>query len=152
AGRLSATSDAEAAVAASDISLLCVGTPSLPSGDIDLTHIVEVAHEIGHAIRDKARVHTIVVRSTVWPGTLRDIVLPAIEQASGKKVGRDFRVGSNPEFLREGTAVSDFHHPSKILIGANDDETAQAIESLYATLDAPCIRTSIELAEMAKYS
>jgi GDP-mannose 6-dehydrogenase len=151
-GRLRATTDSRSAVLETDCSLVCVGTPSKANGDLDLSHVSAVSKQIGETLRDKSARHMVVIRSTVLPGTLRNVVIPVLEQASGKKAGVDFGVGNNPEFLREGTAVSDFHHPPKTVIGATDTATADAIASLYDGIDAPLIRTSIEVGEMVKYS
>jgi GDP-mannose 6-dehydrogenase len=151
-GRLRATTDARSAIEATELSLVCVGTPSKPNGDLDLAHVTAVSRQIGEALRSKNARHVVVIRSTVLPGTLRNVVIPILEEASGKKAGIDFGVGNNPEFLREGTAVADFHNPPKTVIGASDQETADTIASLYSTLDAPLIRTSIDIGEMVKYS
>jgi GDP-mannose 6-dehydrogenase len=107
-GRLSATTDVRAAVLGSEISLVCVGTPSRANGSIDLTYILRVSQQIGSALREKRSWHTVVIRSTVTPGTIDTLVIPAIEAASGLKHGQDFAVCSNPEFLREGTSIKDF--------------------------------------------
>lgn len=151
-GRLRATSDHIEAVAATDISLVCVGTPSKSNGDLDLSYIAAVANEIGAAIAKKSRRHTVVIRSTVLPGTLRGVVIPALEAKSGKKAGRDFGVGNNPEFLREGVAVNDFFNPPKTVVGGIDRQSSDLIASLYAGIAAPLIQTSIEVGEMVKYA
>ena len=119
-GRLSATTDAADAVARSSISLVCVGTPSRSNGSIDLRYIERVCEEIGAAIGNKSTRHTVVIRSTVLPGTVKGVVIPALESASGKKAGRDFGVCMNPEFLREGSSIRDFYEPPFTLIGAED--------------------------------
>jgi len=151
AGRLQATQDAHKAVQSTDVSLICVGTPSKPNGDLDLAHVTNVCREIGRAIGMKSRRHTVVLRSTALPGTLRQTVIPMLEQASGKRAGDDFGVGNNPEFLREGTAVDDFFNPPKTIIGAIDEQTADVVAELYKDLPAPVIRTSVEVGEMVKY-
>jgi GDP-mannose 6-dehydrogenase len=151
-GRLRATQDSREAVMSSDLSLVCVGTPSRPNGDLDVSHVRAVCSEIGAALRDKEDRHTVVIRSTVLPGTLDSHVIPALEEASGKKAGADFGVGNNPEFLREGSAVADFFNPPKTVIGAIDDRTADEIAALYACIPGPVIRTSIRVGEMVKYS
>ena len=125
AGRLQATSSAEAAVLNSDISILCVGTPSLRNGKLDLGNIEPVCNEIGAHLKKKKSFHVVVVRSTVLPGTAETIVVPAIEKASGKTLGAEFGVCVNPEFMREGTAVDDFLEPAITIIGAADKHTAQ---------------------------
>ncbi len=151
-GRLRATQDSREAVMATDLSLICVGTPSKPNGDLDVSHVRSVCREIGLALRGKRERHTVVIRSTVLPGTVHDHVIPALEEASGKKAGTDFGIGNNPEFLREGTAVADFFNPPKTVIGAIDDATADDIAALYAGIPGPVIRTSIRIGEMVKYS
>ena len=151
AGRLRATQDAREAVQSTDISLICVGTPSKPNGDLDLTHVTNVSREIGQAIGTKSRRHTVVLRSTALPGTLRQTVIPILEQTSAKRSGDDFGVGNNPEFLREGTAVDDFFNPPKTIVGAIDQQTADVVAELYKDLPAPFIHTSIEVGEMLKY-
>jgi len=151
-GRLKATHDAREAVLGSDLSLICVGTPSKKNGDLDTSAVKSVCAEIGEVLRDKSSWHTVVIRSTVLPGTIRDIVIPELERASGKKLGVDFGVGSNPEFLREGTALEDFHHPPKTIVGAQDERTGKEIASLYDGINAPLLVVPIEVAEMVKYS
>jgi GDP-mannose 6-dehydrogenase len=108
-GRLSATTNVEDAVRRSDISLICVGTPSRPNGGIDLRYVERVCEQIGEAMRKKDARHTVVVRSTILPGTTARLVIPTLERASGKKAGQDFGVCMNPEFLREGSSISDFY-------------------------------------------
>ncbi len=152
AGKLRATSDAFDAVAGTDVSLICVGTPSRPNGNLDVSYISAVATEIGKAIKSKQASHIVVVRSTVLPGTLRDVVIPALESASGLKAGSDFFVANNPEFLRESTAVDDFYHPPKTVIGADNSSTADTVAKLYAGIEGPMIKTSIEVGEMVKYA
>ena len=152
AGRLSATTDPCDAVLRSEISLICVGTPSLPNGGIDLKYVARVCEAIGHALRRKDRWHTIVVRSTVLPGSTASLVIPALEASSGKKAGRDFGVAMNPEFLREGSSIRDFYEPPFTLIGTEDERTAQALTELYAGIDAPLHVTTTGVAEMIKYS
>ncbi|OAF13575.1 GDP-mannose dehydrogenase [Bradyrhizobium centrolobii] len=151
-GRLRATRDARDAVLATDLSLICVGTPSKRNGDLDTSALKLVCAEIGSALVDKQSRHSVIVRSTVLPGTIRNVIIPELEKASGKKAGVDFGVGSNPEFLREGTALEDFFAPPKTVIGVEDDRTASELEALYGAIKAPLIRTSIEVAEMIKYS
>ena len=111
AGRLRATMSISDAINATSVSLVCVGTPTLPNGNLNLAYVERVCGEIGTAIRDKPTRHTIVSRSTVWPGTTHEVVIPALERGSGKKAGRDFGVSMNPEFLREGTSIRDFRAP-----------------------------------------
>jgi GDP-mannose 6-dehydrogenase len=152
AGRLSATSSVRDAVLASDLSLICVGTPSQLNGNLDLSYVRRVCEEIGQAIRQKDAFHVVVARSTMLPGSMRNLVIPTLEESSGKRVGIDFGVCNNPEFLREGTAVFDYYHPPKTVIGETDSAAGQRLVDLYAGLDAPLIRTSVEVAEMVKYA
>jgi GDP-mannose 6-dehydrogenase len=151
AGRLRATSCALDAVVATDLSFVCVGTPSQPNGNLDLRYIRRICEQIGAAIPQKPTRHIIVIRSTILPGSMRDIVIPILEASSGKKAGVDFGVCSNPEFLREGSAVRDFRSPPKTVIGTLDELSADTLASLYKNIDAPLIKTDLETAEMIKY-
>jgi GDP-mannose 6-dehydrogenase len=148
AGRLTATSDANDAVADTDMSLICVGTPSRSDGSPDLSAIAAVLNEIGHAIRAKTTRHYVVVRSTVVPGTMRDLVTPRLAEACGNV---PFSVAYNPEFLREGSAVADFNMPPKTIVGAADKETADVVMSLYEHFPGRKIITELETAELVKY-
>ena len=152
AGRLSATTNAAEAVRRSSVSLICVGTPSGSNGNIDLRYVQRVCGEIGEAIRSKTDRHTVVVRSTVLPGTTAKLVIPTLEQASGKKAGRDFGVCMNPEFLREGTSIKDFYEPPFTLVGTDDPAAGEILRSLYSGIDAPFHVTDLGVAEMIKYS
>ena len=151
-GRLRATTSVRDAVIATDLSLICVGTPSQLNGNLDLSYVRRVCEEIGAALATKSSFHVVVARSTMLPGSMRNIVIPTLEQASGKKAGVDFGVCNNPEFLREGTAVYDYHHPPKTVIGETDARAGQMLVDLYAKMDAPMIRTDVETAEMVKYA
>jgi len=151
AGRLRATNDPIEAIRNTDLSFVCVGTPSQLNGNLDLTYVRRVCEEIGRALQTKATKHTVVIRSTILPGTMRGTVLPALEQYSGKRAGADFGICNNPEFLREGSAVKDFGSPPKTVIGELDQASGDLLASLYSHLDAPLIRTDIETAEMVKY-
>lgn len=151
-GRLRATAHAEEAIADSDLALICVGTPSRKNGSLDAEAVVNVAHEIGARLRDRAEPYTVVLRSTVLPGTMREKVIPALEAASGRKAGESLRIANNPEFLRESTAVHDYYNPPKIVIGAHDEDTAATVASLYAGIDAPSFVTSVDVAELVKYA
>ncbi len=151
AGRLLATSDQDQAIRESELSFVCVGTPSQANGNLDLTYIRRVCELIGGALKNKPARHTVVIRSTILPGTMRQIVIPVLEEYSGKKAGIDFGVCNNPEFLREGSAVKDFKSPPKTVIGEVDSSSGDLLASLFAKLDAPLIRTDIETAEMVKY-
>ena len=152
AGLISATGDATAAVMSSDISFISVGTPSQRNGKLDLSYVRKVCADIGQSLRQKDSFHWIVLRSTVLPGTTESVITPALEAASGKKVGRDFLVCFNPEFLREGTAVADFFNPPFTVIGTDDPILAAPIHELYSFLSAQMWETSIQAAEMIKYS
>ncbi|HEX3702528.1 MAG TPA: nucleotide sugar dehydrogenase [Vicinamibacterales bacterium] len=151
-GRLRATTDGADAIADTEVSLLCVGTPSRRNGSLDLSYLERVSEQIGAAIRDKPAYHVVVVRSTVLPGTTHDVVIPALERASGKKYGEGFGVSVNPEFLREGTALKDFRKPPLTLVGHNHAADASGTIALYQAIDAPLISTSIRVAEMMKYT
>jgi GDP-mannose 6-dehydrogenase len=150
-GRLRATCDQDQAIRDTDLSIVCVGTPSQPNGNLDTTFIERVSEIIGHALRNKSTRHTVVIRSTILPGTMRRLVIPVLEEFSGRKAGIDFGICNNPEFLREGSAVKDFNCPPKTVIGELDRESGDLVASLYAHLDAPLIRTDLETAEMIKY-
>lgn len=150
-GRLRATSDQDQAIRETELSFVCVGTPSQINGNLDLSFIRRVCELIGDALKTKPTRHTVVIRSTILPGTMRDVVIPTLEEHSGKKAGVDFGVCNNPEFLREGTAVKDFNSPPKTVIGELDRESGEILASLYSKLQAPLIRTEIEIAEMTKY-
>jgi GDP-mannose 6-dehydrogenase len=151
AQQLRAMSDQDQAIRETDLSFVCVGTPSQANGNLDLTYILRVCEQIGEAIKNKSARHTVVIRSTVLPGTMRQLIIPVLEKHSGKKAGVDFGVCNNPEFLREGSAVKDFYNPPKTIIGELDHLSGDMLAALYAALDAPMIRTDVETAEMAKY-
>jgi GDP-mannose 6-dehydrogenase len=151
AGRLSATHDPALAIRDTDISFVCVGTPSQPNGNLDIRYIRRICEQIGDALKQKSTRHTVVIRSTILPGTMRNVVIPTLEEFSGKVAGRDFGVCSNPEFLREGSAVKDFRFPPKTVIGELDAQSGDALVALYSNLDAPLIRADLQTAEMIKY-
>jgi GDP-mannose 6-dehydrogenase len=151
AGRLRATTAAQAAVQSSDLSLICVGTPSRDNGSQDLQHLCDVSREMGRALRTHAPYHTVVIRSTLLPGTVESVVLPLIEEESDKQVGQDFGLCVNPEFMREGSAVDDYYNPPLTLIGEWDARSGRDLRTLYEKLDAPLIETTIPVAEMLKY-
>ncbi len=152
AGLLRATVDVRDAVMGSDMSLICVGTPSQLNGNLDLSHVRKVCEQIGAALRDKDGFHVVVARSTMLPGSMSSVVIPTLEAASGKKAGVDFGVCNNPEFLREGTAVYDYYHPPKTVIGESDARAGALLVQLYEKMDAPLVRTTVETAEMVKYT
>jgi len=151
AGRLAATTDVRAAVLATDLSLVCVGTPSLGNGHIDLKFVRRVCEQIGEALKEHPG-HTVVMRSTLLPGSMKGVVIPALEAASGLKAGEDFGLAVNPEFLREGTAVYDYFHPPKTVIGEVGHGAGEVLQKLYGHLPGPMIRTDYETAEMVKYA
>jgi GDP-mannose 6-dehydrogenase len=151
-GRLRATTDPADAIRGSDLSLICVGTPSRRNGSLDLTHLERVSEQIGAALRDAPTYHVVVVRSTVLPGTTHGVVIPALERESGKTYGEEFGVSVNPEFLREGTALRDFRKPPLTLVGHNHAADAGGTIALYQAIDAPLMTTSILVAEMMKYT
>ncbi|MCL1079031.1 UDP-glucose/GDP-mannose dehydrogenase family protein [Parashewanella spongiae] len=151
-GNLSATTNSIKAVENTSVTMVCVGTPSMANGNLELNYIKAVCHDIGLALKGKNEPHYVVIRSTVLPGTVKDIVIPALEKASGRVAGRDFFVATNPEFLRESTAIFDFYNPPMTVIGQMDDETGQLIATLYQELDAEIICQPIEVAEMIKYT
>ncbi len=150
-GGLRGTDDQDLAIRETELSFVCVGTPSQANGNLDLSFIRRVCELIGQALKNKPARHTVVIRSTILPGTMRQVVIPVLEEYSGKKVGVDFGLCNNPEFLREGTAVKDFNAPPKTVIGELDSTSGDLLASLYTKLDAPLIRTDIETAEMVKY-
>lgn len=151
-GRLSVTANASEAVLGSDISLICVGTPSNHNGSLDLGFVERVVQDIGQALTKKRSFHTIVLRSTVLPGTTETVVIPALEKFSGGVAGRDFGICFNPEFLREGTSVHDFSHPPFTIVGQFDPQAAQVTSGLYEHLDAPVLTIPLKSAEMVKYA
>lgn len=151
-GRLRATTSTADAVRDTEISLICVGTPSRRNGSLDLSQVERVSREIGSALRNTSHYHVVVVRSTVLPGTTHEIVIPALEAESGKRYGEGFGVAMNPEFLREGTAIRDFRQPPLTLVGHNHAADALSTTALYQALDAPVVSTSIRTAEMIKYT
>ena len=151
-GKLRATTEVKDAVINSDISFICVGTPSQLNGDLDLSYVRKVCEEIGNALKEKNTFHVVVARSTMLPGSMSKVVIPTLEISSGKKSGLDFGVCINPEFLREGTAVSDYNNPPKTVIGESDISAGDLLVELYKNMHAPLIRTDIETAEMVKYT
>jgi GDP-mannose 6-dehydrogenase len=152
AGRLRATTNSAEAILNSDASLVCVGTPSNPNGSLDLKHVEHVCEEIGDTLKRKDKRHTIVIRSTMLPGTIEGLVVPTLEESSGKQAGKDFGVCINPEFLREGSSLKDFYAPPFTLIGADEEHTASLVRELYAGIEAPLFVTALKTAEMVKYA
>lgn len=152
AGSIRALTDSREAVHATELSIICVGTPSNTNGSLDLRYVQRVSHEIGEALAEKDAYHIVVLRSTVLPGTTEEVVIPALEQASGKKCGVDFGVCFNPEFLREGSSIKDFYNPPFTVIGADEPKVAESVQQLYSGLSAPLQVVPVRVAEMVKYA
>jgi len=150
-GRLQATQDGAVAIRETDLSFVCVGTPSQSNGNLDLRYIQRVCEQIGEELKSKTTRHTIVIRSTILPGTMTTLVIPTLERLSGKQAGVDFGVATNPEFLREGSSVRDFRSPPKTVIGELDKTSGDLLVELYGKIDAPLFRTDLRTAEMVKY-
>lgn len=150
-GRLRATDDATQAIQETELSFVCVGTPSQANGNLDLKYIKRVCEQMGQALKNKDARHTVVIRSTILPGTMRKVVIPVLEEFSGKRAGRDFGICHNPEFLREGSAVHDFNFPPKTVIGELEQTAGDMLATLYKKIGAPLIRTDLETAEIVKY-
>lgn len=151
-GRIDATQNLIAAVLETDVTFMSVGTPTAPDGGCDFTYVRQASRAIGQALALKTNRHVVVLRCSVPPGTTLQIVVPEIEMASGKKLGRDFGVCFNPEFMREGVAVSDFFAPPKTVVGTSDEQTASRVADIYGAIDGGVIFTTIEAAEMVKYA
>jgi GDP-mannose 6-dehydrogenase len=149
---LRATTSIEDAIASTSVSLICVGTPSQLNGSLDLKFVRGVCEEIGLALVNKNDYHVVVVRSTMLPGTMENIVMPILEASSGKKIGIDFGVCINPEFLRESSAVYDYFNPPKTVIGETDSKSGEILVDLFGHFDAPLIRVDVSTAEMVKYT
>jgi GDP-mannose 6-dehydrogenase len=152
ARRLTATTDATAAVHASELVLVCVGTPSRANGSIDLAHLRRVCEQIGAALRQHPGAPVVAIRSTVLPGTTRGVAIPLLEAAAGKRAGVEFGVCVNPEFLREASAVRDYEQPPKTVIGELNRASGDLLASLYEGFPGLLVRTDLETAELAKYA
>ncbi len=150
AGMISATDDYEQAVQESDLSIICVGTPSLESGSLNLEYIHHTARQIGEALKDKGTFHTIVIRSTVIPGTNHKVG-EIISKTSGLQRNKDFAVASNPEFLREGTAVEDYYNPPFTLVGTDNEAAAKILREIYSKVNGEFVESDIKTAEIIKY-
>jgi GDP-mannose 6-dehydrogenase len=150
-GRLHATIDPARAVHESEMSFICVGTPSLPNGRLDVSRVELSCAEVGRALRSKTGFHWIVLRSTVLPGTVQSVAVPAIEEASGKRAGVDFGVCVNPEFTREGCAVNDFLHPAITVLGSDGNVEPAPVRAVYKGFPGQMFETSLAAAEMVKY-
>jgi len=151
-GKLKATSDWLNAVQSTEMAMVCVGTPSRTNGSIDLNSVLRVCEQIGQALATKQDYYTVVVRSTVIPGTVEEMLIPMLQKHSGKKAGLDYGVCMNPEFLREGSSVADFFHPPKTVIGEFDERSGKGLSEIYSKFESPLIRTEIRVAEMVKYA
>jgi GDP-mannose 6-dehydrogenase len=151
-GALRATTGVAEAISASEVSLICVGTPSAPNGSLSTRYLERVAEQIGAALAEQSHRHTVVFRSTMLPGTCLDLLVPILEKASGKQAGIDFGVAVNPEFLREGTSVRDFFDPPKTVIGEYDPASGDVVAALYEGLPGEVFRVPIPVAEMTKYA
>lgn len=149
---IEATTSYQKAVQNSDITFICVGTPSLESGDIDLSFVDQATKSVASELKEKDSFHSVIVKSTVVPGTTENHVIPLLEKVSGKKVGKDFGVGMNPEFLREGVAVDDFLHPDRVVNGFVDERTRSMLAELYTDFSCPIVKTNVTVAEMIKYA
>src|SRR5436305_9928427 len=149
AGRLRASSSVERL---GDISLVCVGTPSNENGSFGLGQVERVVAQIGELLRTDHKFRVVVIRSTVLPGTVENVIRPLLEQTSGKVDGKDFGISVNPEFMRETTAIDDFHHPPFTIIGARDDCSFEKVAALYSSVNAPVERVPISVAELIKYA
>jgi GDP-mannose 6-dehydrogenase len=152
AGRLRASTEVGEAVRQTDMTYVCVGTPSQPNGGIDLRYVRRVCEQIGRTLATHHGAPVIVMRSTMLPGTMREVVLPTLEKFSNKRAGEEFGVCINPEFLREGTAVHDYYHPPKTVIGEVNRASGDLLAAVYARMPGPLIRTDVETAEMVKYA
>ncbi|DAC72542.1 MAG TPA: UDP-glucose 6-dehydrogenase [Thermoplasmata archaeon] len=150
--KITATTDYKNALLNSDVTFLCVGTPSLKNGTMDLSYLKEATKQIAAVLKNKNRWHLVVVKSTVLPGTTQDIVLPLLQQNSGKKVGTDIGLAMNPEFLKEGVAIRDFLQPDRIVIGSYDERSRTTLRELYKDFSCPIVETSLSAAEMIKYA
>jgi GDP-mannose 6-dehydrogenase len=150
-GRVSVTDDVVKALSSTDISMICVGTPSAQNGSQDLTAMLRLTREIGKAMREKSTPHVFVFRSTLVPGSVEDLLRPILEEASGKKEGIDFFCTFQPEFLREGSSIRDYDSPPFTIVGCNHDFPEKMIRSLFGHLNCEFIRTSVRAAEMVKY-
>ena len=151
-GRLRAVTSALEAVHATDLSLVCVGTPSADNGNLDLRYVERVCREIGQALSSKTSYHTVMLRSTMLPGSTEGDIIPILEQASGCRAGQNFGVVFNPEFLREGTAVQDFRCPPFTVIGQHEPRGAETAARLYEGIEAPLLIVPVKVAEMVKYT
>lgn len=151
-GKLRATLDIADAIASTEASFVCVGTPSAPDGSVGLTYVVKACEAIGEAIAAKTGFHSVIVRSTIVPGSMEKVCIPALERSSGMIAGEGFGVGYYPEFLRESTAIEDYYDPGLIVFGALDEQTDKILHEINAGLPCPCHSVSLATAEMIKYT
>jgi UDPglucose 6-dehydrogenase len=149
---LTATTDYQTALKTTDVTFLCVGTPSMKNGSIDISYLKEATKQIATTLKNKQSWHLVVVKSTVLPGTTQNVILPILEQHSGKKVGTDIGLAMNPEFLKEGVAIQDFLQPDRIVIGFYDEKSRTTLQELYKNFACPIVETSLSAAEMIKYA
>ena len=150
--RITATTEYQDAVENTDATFLCVGTPSKKDGSLDVSYLKKATQQIATILKEKKTWHLIIVKSTVLPGTTQDLVLPLLEQSSGKKAGTDFGLAMNPEFLREGVAIQDFLTPDRIVIGSYDERSRTTVRELYKNFSCPLVETTLSAAEMIKYA
>lgn len=151
-GSVRVTDSVRDAILATDLSFVCVGTPAGPNGNQDLSAITRIAEQIGEVLPEKASRHIIVIRSTVKPGTIEEVIQPAIERTSGLKAGRDFSLCFQPEFLREGTSIDDYDHPPLTVVGTDDPYAVSVLKSVFGHLPCEFVHTSVRTAEMLKYA
>ncbi len=150
-GKLTVTSDVIQAVLDSDVSLICVGTPSAANGSQDQSAIIQIAHDLGRAMRGKTGGHIFIFRSTLVPGTVEDVLLPIVEQESGKREGEGFHICFQPEFLREGTSIRDYDKPPFTIVGARSEVPVTRLREIFGHLPCEILTTSIRAAETVKY-
>jgi GDP-mannose 6-dehydrogenase len=151
-GTVTITDSVRDAILTTDLSFVCVGTPASSNGNQDLGAITRIAQQIGAVLPEKSSRHVIVIRSTVKPGTIEEVIKPSIEAASGLQAGRDFSLCFQPEFLREGTSINDYDHPPMTVIGTDDDYAEEMLRSVFGHVPCEFVRTSIRTAEMLKYA
>jgi len=150
--KITATTDYKTALMNTDVTFICVGTPSLKNGTIDVSYLKESTKQIASTLKNKNRWHVVIVKSTVLPGTTQNIVFPLLEHYSGKKIGHDIGLAMNPEFLKEGVAIKDFLEPDRIVLGFIDEKSRTTIRELYKNFSCPIVETSVSAAEMIKYA
>ena len=151
-GKVAVTNSVRDAILATDVSFVCVGTPARANGNQNLDAITRVAEQIGEVLAEKSTHHVVVIRSTVKPGTVEEVIQPAIEAASGLRAGVDFSLCFQPEFLREGTSIHDYDHPPLTVVGASDPHGVAALRGIFGHLPCEFVHTSIRTAEMLKYA